>query len=265
VNKSKIYSLLLINTKKLNEISVESGLYSLTEEDNSFIFQILQNSQKALHTLNLTKFIDLDINFPNLTKLTLQISNYNCSINEFQIYFSRYFDKMENLDCVTLDIWGDWRPICEYIGKNYSKHCTSANYEEGMFTEILNCTPIQIVENIFLTELESTKYMSHVVYANIYVPNWDEDDTWNRYQEIFDQCTNLQAIEFTYYGTRRRHFITEVLPTLSESTKQKWNERISYFEKRTIRLADKNEIFGNQNLKKKLAKEAGISWRFHFE
>jgi hypothetical protein len=82
---------------------------------------------------------------------------------------------------------------------------------------------------------------------------------WYRYQEIFDQCTNLKGIELTTSSKS----IEEILPTLSESHQKIWKERIEYFQSKNIRLVKKNEIDGNENLRKKLAKEAGIKWRFH--
>jgi len=81
---------------------------------------------------------------------------------------------------------------------------------------------------------------------------------WDRYKEYFDQCTNLQAIELTVYGNS---VTKNNLPKFEQDV---WKERISYFQKRGIRLVDKNEIRGNENLKKKLAKEAGITWKFQF-
>jgi len=51
---------------------------------------------------------------------------------------------------------------------------------------------------------------------------------------------------------------------MPEANQKIWNERISYFQARGIRLANENEIRNNKILKTKLAKEAGFTWRFHF-
>ena len=52
-------------------------------------------------------------------------------------------------------------------------------------------------------------------------------DGWDRYQEIFDQCINLKAIEFQ--GPKGKNFVTETLPNLSEVNQEIWKERICYF------------------------------------
>merc|ERR1711964_694489 len=86
---------------------------------------------------------------------------------------------------------------------------------------------------------------------------------WDKYQEIFDQCPNLKAIEFE--GNKSTNFITDVLPNLSENNQQIWNERLSYFQARNIRFTNLGEIRNNENLRKELEKEAGVTWSFHFD
>ena len=101
------------------------------------------------------------------------------------------------------------------------------------------------------------------VHVFIYHPNSPMRHDWNKYQEIFDQCINLKAIEFDKMESTAE-FVTETLPKLSEANQEIWKERISYFQARGIRITYKNEIRGNENLKMKLAKEAGITWKFSF-
>merc|ERR1712034_252979 len=104
-------------------------------------------------------------------------------------------------------------------------------------------------------------------YAHFYIYDLKNPMSagWDRYREIFDQCKNLKAIEFTSYRAGgQKSFIEDILPTLTEDYQQIWEERITYFEARSIRLADRNEILENEDLQSKLAKEAGITWRFYF-
>lgn len=111
-----------------------------------------------------------------------------------------------------------------------------------------------------LSDLENKKYISHLEYAHAY-NDYAFDGEWDRYREIFDQCVNLKAIELR---TDMGHVLA-VLPTLPEDEQEAWNKRISYFQARGIRLANKNEISDNEHLRTKLAKLAGATWRFHFE
>merc|ERR1711964_553341 len=85
---------------------------------------------------------------------------------------------------------------------------------------------------------------------------------WDRYREYFDQCTNLKEIEISI--AEHDIPIREYLPNFSKEHQKIWKERISYFQKRGIRLARRGDTYRNENLKNKLAKEAGIPWRFHF-
>jgi len=71
----------------------------------------------------------------------------------------------------------------------------------------------------------------------------------------------LKAIELQ---GRNGHFVAKTLPNMSEANQEIWNDRISYFQARGIRIANQNEIRNNENLRNKLAKEAGATWRFHF-
>ena len=63
--------------------------------------------------------------------------------------------------------------------------------------------------------------------------------------------------------TDGRETNTKILPKLQEFDQEIWKERISYFKSRGIRLADRGEIDENENLRITLAKQVGISWKFH--
>jgi hypothetical protein len=171
---------------------------------------------------------------------------------------------MENLESVHLDMCGEWKPICKYINQNYSRHCIG-----GIICnrELLDTIPILITTFIageITTNLENKRYAGQIQYAHFYIHDFKNpmSDGWDGYREIFDQCTNLKAIEFTSYRAgRQKSFIEDILPTLTEENQQIWKERITYFEARGIRLADHKEIYQNENLQSKLAKEAEITWR----
>jgi hypothetical protein len=166
---------------------------------------------------------------------------------------------------VDSDLYDDeGRDVCEYIGKNYQNHCISGISNIGFAT--IEVLPLKIIfMGRSLRELENKKYAPTVQYLHAFTSHdaqREEATGWDRYQEIFDQCTNLKAIELSLVWTKET--ISDILPTLSTERQQIWQTRIEYFEKRGIHVAKVNEIYNNQNLKNKLAKEAGISWRFKF-
>lgn len=275
----KILSIILNSMKKLNAIKFdkrycrdgesESGYCNDHEEEfDSFLFQILQNSRGTLRTLHLPKFIVLpdDLFFPNLTELTLCGTDIFFQSQNFQINFPKILKIMSNLENVFLDLGGrDSNNVYKYIFENYARHCISAT---ASFWNncILNLVPVYILEDIkFLkTNLENTKYISHLQHAH-FVIDWEGGtmrDGWDTYQESFDQCTNLKAIELDTPSDG--NFIKKILPNLSQIEQEIWNERISYFQARGIHLAGANEISGNKNLRKKFANTAEITWKFHF-
>merc|ERR1712144_858 len=99
--------------------------------------------------------------------------------------------------------------------------------------------PVKIVTHLsLLRNLKNENYIDQIEYLHvIFISNFEEcERDWNRHQEIFDQCTNLKEIEFQ--GVNAEEDI--------------WQERISYFENRGIRLAKKGAIRRNNDLKLKL-------------
>ena len=123
--------------------------------------------------------------------------------------------------------------------------------------------PVKILQQTQNVGYFENKYISHVQYVHFKIWNPEESmsNGWDRYREIFDQCINLRAIGLEGIAG---NFMTEILPNMSEANQEIWNERICYFQARGIRLANQNEIRNNENLRNKLAKEAGATWRFHF-
>jgi len=242
--------------------AINFSLYSgenLTQMDEIFILKMLRNSKETLQTLCTSNFIIPDINFPKLSTLELIIGEKYISLHEFQMYFSRVLRNMENLETVYLDLLDDDTNVCEYIAKNYAKHCISASRVE--YT--LNCVGVKILTNGQLFELENQKYGHNLQYLHVWIPTHHPMAfEWDRYRDILDQYTNLKVIELRcqYHNL----VIVDILPSLSNDIQQIWKERISYFKARGIRLANINEIYGNENLKIKLAKEQGITWKFHF-
>merc|ERR1712034_215994 len=155
--------------------------------------------------------------------------------------------------------------ICKYIVKHYSKHCISASEAEYEMYEKLIIVPVKILSGVFdLSEhLQNLKYVSRLQYlqVDIYDPEEPMHWGWDKYQESFDQCLNLKAIELTW---RDEDGDIISLSQISETNQKIWQERISYFKARGIRIVDDGEIHENENLQMKLAKKAGVTWKFHF-
>jgi len=76
----------------------------------------------------------------------------------------------------------------------------------------------------------------------------------------------LIAVEITWYiwSNELDDSYNITLSQLPETTQNIWQERISYFKARGIRIVGDGEIYENENLETKLAKEAGVTWKFHF-
>jgi hypothetical protein len=259
-NEKQIFALVLQNMKKLNEITFDPECEELGEEFNSFAFKLLQNSHTTLRTLDVPKFVIPDIHFPNLTNLDLSIGLNHISLQEFKMSFSKVLQNMENLETVGVGLLANsWYDVGEYICDNYANHCISASDPET-----LGVMPVKILQEIgrLVPSFENKKYISHLQYLHVYIFDPEDlmDHGWDRYHEIFDQCINLKAIEFDFNG----NFMEEILPNLSEANQEIWKERILYFQTRGIHLVGHNKIYDNEKLRNKLAKNAGVKWKFHF-
>merc|ERR1711925_15452 len=158
-----------------------------------------------------------------------------------------------------------FRDTCEYIAEHYDKHCISATLFDPEL-KILNIVPVKIVSHVDDLEqnLQHCKYISGVQYIHVCIEQPEESmrNGWDKYQDIFDQCLNLKAIELTWMGRYRA--TAAALSQVSAANQTIWNERISYFKARGIRIVDGGEIYNNENLQTKLAKEAGVTWKFCF-
>jgi hypothetical protein len=164
---------------------------------------------------------------------------------------------MENLESVSIFLDGPWQEVGKYISENYNEHCIESSEKDT-----LDLIPVKIFYPLSaLIFLDGKKYTPHLEYIGDF--SFHQHDPmangWDRYREIFDQCVNLKAMEFGPSNLK-----TEVLPTLSKTDQDIWKERFCYFQKRGIRIAENNEICVNQNLRQRLAKEAGITWIFQF-
>jgi hypothetical protein len=169
----------------------------------------------------------------------------------------------------------------QHICENYEKHCISSDHAYGE-----NIVPVKILQGITMQDflVKNTNNVSHLQYVHVETQtdqNGSPDATtlhshaWERYQEIFDPCVNLKAIELAHWNRRpfrapvfgwnhEDDFVTKTLPKFSQANQEIWKERISYFQARGIRIADRHEIYNNEDLRLKLAKEAGVTWKFHF-
>merc|ERR1712034_53557 len=170
---------------------------------------------------------------------------------------------MERLETVKLSlVKPGCNDVCEYIVKHYSKHFISRSADTY---EMLNIVPVKILTDVvdLRENLQNFTYVSGLQYLHVEILDAEEPMSfgWDKYQESFDQCLNLKAIELTWMDEDAYNI---TLWQISEVNQKIWQERISYFKARGIRIVDDGEILGNENLQMKLAKEAGVTWKFHF-
>jgi hypothetical protein len=118
-----------------------------------------------------------------------------------------------------------------------------------------------------LSDLEILQYKkcaSTVEYLHMHIAFNDVSglsSCWQRYEEIFNQCKNLKAMELSIGETKQT--LPHILSTLSVEEQEIWEPRVAYFKKRGIRFAKVGEIDRNENLRNQVRKEAGIPWIFH--
>jgi len=201
-NVHEICSLILSSMQNLNTINFKVSLpgndFTLSVLNEIFILKMLLNSKETLQTLHISKFTLPHKKFLKLSTLELKIGEEYMSLHEFQTIFSRVLKYMENLETVSLDQCGDTAHVCEYIAKNYAKHCISASGPE--------CTLNRVGVQIFtgrtspafsgdLAKLENKKYGHNLQYLHMWIcANNPMVNGWDRYREILDQYTNLKVI-----------------------------------------------------------------------
>merc|ERR1712034_272025 len=138
--------------------------------------------------------------------------------------------------------------------------------------KMLNIVPVKILTLVHSLEadLQNFKYVSGLQYLHVYIycpekPMWYG---WDKYQEILDRCFNLKEVELTWshfqIECQNNKFRKITLSQVSEVNQNIWKERISYFKARGIRIVGEGDIYRNKNLQTKLAKEAGVTWKFQF-
>jgi len=262
-NGHHMISLILNNMQKLNFINFYHHT-SLPEIVDSFILQMLKNSHETLQIATISRFCIPDISFPKLKTLQMTIGKDIC-LPEFKTYFPLVLKNMERLQTVRVYLGGSgYDDVCKYIAKHYNKHCISADAFDDVH-KMLNIVPVKILTDVYDLEedLQNFKYASGLQYlhVNIYSPTEPMSCGWDKYQEILDQYLNLKAVELTW---KQGNFKNITLSQISEANQNIWQERILYFKARGICIVDDGEIDENENLQTKLAKEAGITWKFHF-
>merc|ERR1712034_135549 len=96
---------------------------------------------------------------------------------------------MERIQTVQLRISECAEGICEYIVKNYKKHCISAFvwYRAAM----LNRVPVKIIEGIYDLDV-----LKNLKYAHEIVPNLEESDKtiWEERISYF-QARGIQIVD----------------------------------------------------------------------
>lgn len=253
--------LILNNMKKLNHLSFDSpDRYTFSPEDESFMFNIIQNSRQTLRYLRALTLQFSNLHFPNVEDL--ELANHVVTRENLENNFPEAMKNMENLRLVKFALFDNtYSIVCKYIAEKYPNHCISLDLA-GMPPDILNLVKPKILSNVSaISHLENKSATHYIEYLHCLFAEADclMAGGWDRYREILDQCTNLRAIEIsTFLGS-----ILDVLPTLPSHHVQVWNERMEYFSARGIEVVQANEIDENEQLKMKLAKEAGINWRFH--
>jgi len=263
-NGHHMISLVLNNMKKLNYIYLNSHCENLPETVDPFIFQILKNSHETLQFARISRFCVPDISFLKLKTLEIDIGIDIC-VPEFKTCFPRILKNMKRLQTVMIRLLGPtYCDVCEYIAQNYGKHCISADASHDDI-EMLNIVPVKILINVFDLEenLQNFKYVSGLQYLHVSINFPEEPMTcgWDKYQELFDPCLNLKAIEFTWID---EHFSKTNFSQISETNQNIWKERILYFKARGICIVNEGEIDENKDLQTKLAKETGVTWKFNF-
>jgi hypothetical protein len=262
-NLDVVFSLFVNNMTKLNYIHLNPDYNELPDTCDLFISQILENSKETLQELSVPKLVMPDVFFPKLKTLQLEVG-ININLHEFKAHLEKAVTNMERLEKTGLCTWvPGYKAICEYVAEKYGKHCISA--EQGGFEDALDLVPVKILTFVSnLEELRNAKYAYALRYFHAKInENWPTEDSWGNYRQIFDQFSNLEAIELEPMDMNWQSFITDVLPNLLEPSKKIWQERISYFEKCGIKIMEKKQIVENGALELRLAKEAGVTWRFH--
>merc|ERR1712034_285115 len=115
-----------------------------------------------------------------------------------------------------------------------------------------------------LNGLENKKYIEDLEFIHLDIVSPDQPliNNWDRYKEIFDKIIQLKAV---FHECADENFLTPwFFESLENESQSIWNARIAYFQSRSISIVAPHEIHDNNDLRTKLAKEAGISWKFHF-
>jgi len=204
-----------------------------------------------------------DICFPNLTILSLHLGDKHILLPEFKEHFPKMLKNMVFIE--QIELWlrmENYLPVCQYVAKHYGKYCITANVQRMWnCSQLKSIIPWKILTGfIDLSFHPNDNYLHHLQYIQLYVqcPQYLFKNGWDRYQEFFDQCTNLKVIEFNPHLSEN-FFTCKVPNECSEFDQQIWKKRLSYFQSRGIRIANRGEI---ESFRKKLEKEAGITWSF---
>ena len=263
----KFYSFVLNSMEKLNEILFCCGNRGGSQLGIDFSVNMMKKSRETLKVVSGIEIFEpiSRITFPVLNELEFSIGSHFISLNEFETHFPTALENMNHLELVNIIGCTDGSVNFEHLAQKYAKHCISANGNSNY--DLLNFVEVKIMMvtgNHQLLNLLDKKYTPQVEYLHVWVDTKYHPmrDHWDRYREIFDQFTNLKAIEIK--DIRSNSSVVESVQALTPEYQDIWQERISYFNARGIRLAKLGEIYRNQNLKIQLAKEAGISWCFHF-
>jgi len=259
--------------KNLNYIHFYPHQSPPSETNDPFMIQMLTKFHETLEFVSIPKFVFPDITFPNLKTLHIEWDlGENINWKQFELNFPLVIKNMQSLKTVRLELF--ILSCIKEIVENYGKHCISLRcdrfgIEEGNpqieeVLQLLNIAPVKIVTGLPNVEfLDNSKSAEHLCFLDMYMnPEDPSFYGWTNYKNVFDQCSNLKQISIT------RDFPTNSLkyffPQMSEQNKAIWRERMTYFEKRGIKIVEKNKIYENENLRAKVAQEAGLRWKFHF-
>jgi len=277
-------TLIVNNMKNLNEVNTVRFYNKLfSEKQQSFIEEVLKNSNETLKKISLSKLIFPNISFPRTTEIVLNVHD-DISPDQFETNFPQIQKNMENLEIVTFHTGYalGYYEKCnfkhfKFINENYPERCISAgnDCDTGSLVEFM---PLKIVTDLYnLRMLENPKnnhaleYLEVILFPSEFIVHWG----WACFEDILDQHSNLKQIALTFvsYPENDEEELEPVSVDFKNHDDLFWhcsnekficNKVLEYLKKRKIQIVTQDKIRGNKFLQSKVANEAGIRWRFSF-
>ena len=263
-NHDIISTYILNHVKKLNYIRVGSEQdWAVTHNFDSFLLQLLQNSQTTLKELCFTKYKIFDlpiISLPNISHIIVEMfEDYNDQISNFDSFLKNMVSNCEYLEKITIFDIQKCPNIVEHIIQNYSKHCIGT-------ADILlaKSLPIKISYCRHLSLLPEFEFPSTIEFLTVKIVDASSpfQNGWENYQTILALCLRLKDIIICTSSVEGE--VIDLQNALHDMTKENrdiWEERISYLKSRGVNIAYlKDEYFDSKF--KELCKQN--KWGFEF-